>query len=82
MKIHVRYFASFKEIIGQSEEILAVPEGATVEDVQATLLARYPRLQPVIERCKCAVNRSYVPAVTVLHEQDELVFIPPIGGGR
>ncbi len=59
-----------------------VPEGATVEDVQATLLARCPRLQPVIARCKCAVNRSYVPAATVLHEQDELVFIPPIGGGR
>ncbi|HZO76144.1 MAG TPA: molybdopterin converting factor subunit 1 [Ktedonobacteraceae bacterium] len=82
MKIHLRYFASFKEIIGQSEEILMVPEGATVEDVQATLLARCPRLQPVIARCKCAVNRSYVPAATVLHEQDELVFIPPIGGGR
>ncbi len=82
MKIHLRYFASFKEIIGQSEEILTVPEGATVDDVQATLFARYPRLQPVMQRCRCAVNRSYVPAETVLHEQDELVFIPPIGGGR
>lgn len=82
MKIHVRYFASFKEIIGQGAETLTMPEGTTVHDVQAMLLARYPRLQPVMERCRCAVNRGYVPVETVLHEQDELVFIPPIGGGR
>ena len=81
MKIRIRYFASFREITGLNEEILEAQEGATIAGVRALLLARYPRLQPVMERSLCAVNRGYVGAETVLHEDDELVFIPPMGGG-
>jgi molybdopterin synthase sulfur carrier subunit len=81
MKIHLRYFASFREIVGQSEEMLTVEDGASVADVQALFLARYPRLQPVMERSACAVNHGYVPRDTTLHEGDEVVFIPPVGGG-
>jgi len=34
-----------------------------------------------MERSACAVNHGYVPADTTLHEGDEVVFIPPVGGG-
>ncbi len=81
MKIHLRYFASFREAIGQNEEVLAVHEGASVVDVRSLLLARYPQLQPIIERSACAVNHGYVPVHTTLQEGDEVVFIPPVGGG-
>lgn len=81
MKIRIRYFASFHEITGLNEEILVVQEGALVSDVRALLLARYPRLQPIMERSLCAVNQSYASVATALHENDELVFIPPMGGG-
>jgi len=81
MKIRIRYFASLREITGQNEEILMVDERASAADVRALLVARYPRLQPILERSLCAVNRGYVAAETVLHEGDELVFIPPMGGG-
>ena len=81
MKIRTCYFASLREITGHNEEILTVDEGASVADVRALLLARYPHLQPVMERSLCAVNRGYVAPETALHEGDELVFIPPMGGG-
>jgi molybdopterin synthase sulfur carrier subunit len=81
MEIRLRYFASLREITGHGEETLTVAEGARVADVQTLLQTRYPRLQSVLERCICAVNRSYVPVETVLHEHDEVVFIPPMGGG-
>ena len=81
MKIRIRYFASFREITGLNEEILTVQDGATVADVRAQLLARFPRIQSVMERSACAVNRGYIGAETVLHEDDELVFIPPMSGG-
>ena len=81
MKIHLRYFASFREIVGQSEEMLTVDDGATVSGVRALLLVRYPRLQPVMERSASAVNHGYVPQDTTLYEGDEVVFIPPVGGG-
>jgi molybdopterin synthase sulfur carrier subunit len=81
MKIRIRYFASFRETTGQSEEILIVREGANVSDVRALLLNHYPRLQPIMERSACAVNHSYVPIDSTLNEGDEVAFIPPVGGG-
>ena len=81
MKIHTRYFASFREITGQNEEVLTLHEGANVADMRTLLLTRYPRLHAIMERALCAVNHNYVPVDTVLHEGDELVFIPPVGGG-
>ena len=81
MKIHLRYFASFREIVGQNEEMLMVDDDVSVADVRALLLARYPRLQPVMERSACAVNHGYIPGDATLHEGDEVVFIPPVGGG-
>lgn len=77
----MRYFASFRETTGQNEEILIVREGANVSDVRALLLSRYPRLQSIMERSACAINHSYVSIDSTLHEGDEVVFIPPVGGG-
>jgi molybdopterin synthase sulfur carrier subunit len=81
MKIHIRYFASIREIVGQGEEALDVAEGSSVAIVRAELLARYPGLQAIMARCISAANRKYVDAETMLHDGDELVFIPPMGGG-
>ncbi|HJT58359.1 MAG TPA: molybdopterin converting factor subunit 1 [Ktedonobacteraceae bacterium] len=81
MNIRMRYFASFREITGLNEETLTLPEEADVAAVRALLLTRYPRLQAMMERSACAVNHSYVPPDTTLHDGDEVVFIPPVGGG-
>ena len=82
MNIRIRYFASLREITEKNEETLSVQEGTTVALLRDTLLARYPRLQTVMERAVCAVNHHYVSLETELHEGDEVVFIPPVGGGR
>ncbi len=79
--IHIRYFASLREQSGKHEETLTLPEGASVADARALLQTRYAGIQPLLERSLCAVNRGYVPLHSILHEGDELVFIPPMGGG-
>jgi sulfur-carrier protein len=81
MKIRLRYFASIRDIVGQSDELLTLADTARVEDVRTLLSARDPRLEPIMVRSVNAVNHRYVKAETVLHEGDELVFIPPTGGG-
>jgi molybdopterin synthase catalytic subunit len=81
MKINIRYFASLRETTGWGEETLDLPEGASIITVREELLVRYPALQPILQRCISAVNRQYVDAKTTLHDGDELVFIPPMGGG-
>ena len=81
MNIHTRYFASFRETVGKNEETLSLREGASVASLRELLLERYPGLQKVMERSVCAVNHRYVGLETVLHEGEEVVFIPPVGGG-
>lgn len=81
MNIHIRYFASLREIVGQDEEQLAVPDNSTIADIRTHVQARFPAAKAVLERSVNAVNRAYMSAETSLHEGDELVFIPPVGGG-
>jgi molybdopterin converting factor subunit 1 len=81
MHIQIRYFASLREITGEREEQLTIPDGATVANVRTMLLTRYPRLQLILERCAYALNHHYVSTEAILKEGDELVFIPPTGGG-
>ena len=81
IQIRMRYFASLREIVGAQEEILSVEEGANVARVRALLLERYPRLESALARAVCAVNHQYVSPETTLKEGDEVVFIPPVGGG-
>ncbi len=81
MNIHIRYFASLREIVGRDAETLSLAEGTQVAAIRALLLTQYPRLQPVLDRSICAVNRTYVAPETIVRDNDELVFIPPMGGG-
>ena len=81
MQIHLRYFAVLREATGREAEDLALPEGATIEDARSALAAQYPSLARVLPACAASVNRSYVTKDAALAEGDELVFIPPLGGG-
>lgn len=81
MRVQVRYFASLREAVGREDERLELPAAATVADARAALAARYPALARLLPTCAAAVNRAYVAADAPLAEGDELVFIPPVGGG-
>lgn len=81
MQIRMRYFAALREITGLHEEVLDAREQTTVADERARLLARFPGLENALARAVCAVNHRYVTPETVLKEGDEVVFIPPVGGG-
>jgi molybdopterin converting factor subunit 1 len=81
MQVHVRYFAALREKVGKDTEDLSIPAGATVGQARVTLIERYPQLASTLEGCAAAVNRAYASAETALAEGDELVFIPPLGGG-
>ena len=79
MRVQLRYFASIRETVGRREEAVEAAEGATVADVWAQLVARYSALGG--QRFRPAVNQEYVGEQTVLHDGDEVVFIPPVSGG-
>lgn len=81
MRVRIRYFASLREAAGLADETLDVPDGATAGQARALLAERRPALGAPLASCMTAINQRYVTADAPLAENDELVFIPPVGGG-
>lgn len=77
MTIKVRYFASLREKLGRTEDVLAYEELATVADVWKVVSEG----QPLPETILCAVNMEYAQARTPLRDGDEVAFFPPVTGG-
>lgn len=75
MRITTRYFATLRELRGCASEGVGLPPGTTAKEA-FTLL--FPGLPLTVAY---AVQQATVPGDTVLHEGDELAFLPPLGGG-
>ncbi len=81
MEVNVRYFAMIREIVGRSSERRAVAEGETIGGFFDGLVAEFPRLEQVKPVTLLMVNQAYVRADHILHDGDEVAFIPPVSGG-
>ncbi|MBI4574044.1 MAG: molybdopterin converting factor subunit 1 [candidate division NC10 bacterium] len=81
MKVRVRLFASAKDIVGQREVLLDLPEGTTAAGLLQRLAADHPGLRGLAPSIRLAVNREYVEGSRLLAEGDEVAFIPPVSGG-
>ena len=82
MRIHVLYFAVFRERLGRADEDLELPAGATAGDALAALERRHPPIAALRGHYRIAVNQAMTTAATVLADGDELVLIPPVAGGN
>lgn len=80
--IQARFFALYRERVGQNSLDVSVMEGATVGDLVGEVLRRYPQFAPNAKAVVVAVNREYVTHKHVLHAGDEAAFIPPVSGGQ
>ena len=82
MTVRVRAFARMRELLGESEFDLDVPEGATVADVWEALRLRKREIDKLASSTRIARNGQVVP---LLHEMvahgDEIALLPPVGGG-
>jgi molybdopterin converting factor subunit 1 len=81
MHVKLRLFASLREAASRSESRVQLREGATAEDAWQALVGEWPILAPRRASLAVAVNRSYTSFETVLQDDDEVVFIPPVSGG-
>ncbi len=80
MRVHVKFFALFREMIGVKEEWTEIPEGATVGQLWEQYASRSPRAAKL--RTAYAVNQKLVKPDQVLKDGDEVGFLPPVSGGE
>ena len=81
MRVRLLYFAVLRDIAGAGSAELDLPNGSRASDVWARLLDRHAELAGYTKPPMVAVNEEYVRPEHVLHDGDELAFIPPVAGG-
>ncbi len=81
MKVKVKLFASFREIVGAKEEDLDIAEGTTVQQLLEKYIERFPQMAKFREHIILSVNRDYGAPTRVLKAGDEVSFLPPVSGG-
>ena len=81
MKITLRYFALWRELLGREEEVREVAPGTTVGALADDVASVQPRLAALRGSTMLMVNQEYAPATTPLGDGDEVAFIPPVSGG-
>ena len=79
------YFARIRETIGQSGEVLTLPDNISTVDGLINLLrkkgAHYEAAFDNDALIRVAVNQSYVDFNHPVTTDDEVAFFPPMTGG-
>jgi MoaE-MoaD fusion protein len=78
--ITVLYFAAAREAAGRQREQLEF-DARTVADLRRLLSERHPALEPVLSRCRFAVQSELVEDDAPLPEGAEVAVVPPVSGG-
>ena len=81
MKVKVRFFALYRELVGVRETQVDLPAGSTALDVWQSFASTHPTLAPNLPHTRFAINGEYTEPDAALAEGDEVVFIPPVSGG-
>lgn len=82
LTVRVRAFARMRELLGESEFDLVVPDGATLADCWDALHARNKKVDSLASVTRIARNGR---VAALLDERvvdgDEIALLPPVGGG-
>jgi molybdopterin converting factor subunit 1 len=81
MRVHVLYFASFRDAARKDRELREIPEGSSVAELWASLQQEVPGFRAFTRMPPPAVNREHVDGSRRLADGDEVAFLPPVAGG-
>lgn len=77
----VLFFGVLKELVGKGEDCIDVPAGTTLGNVFASYSQRYETLEGRRPSILFARNQEFATADTMLADNDEVAFLPPVSGG-
>jgi len=81
--ISLKYFASLKSIAGKDEDSLEIESPITIDQLSDIISKTAPKMGEIIREKKVmiSVNQEMASADTVIHDGDEVAFLPPFSGG-
>jgi len=81
MQVRVLFFGVLKDLVGQAEDSLSLPERAILRDVLSYYEARIPQLKTLSSSIAMSINQQYARPESKLQPQDEVALLPPVSGG-
>ena len=81
MKVTIQFFSFLRQVVGQNQMTLELPETATVADALARLYQEFPRLKEAEKTTLLAVGVEFAKRTNRLHDGDVLSLMPPLQGG-
>ena len=81
--VTLKYFASLRTIAGKEEDRLDIGNETTVQKLAEILAKTTPQIGEMIQGKKIlvSVNQDVATLDTVIHDGDEVAFLPPFSGG-
>lgn len=81
MKITVQFFSFLRQLAGQNECTLELPDGSTVAGALTQLRTMFPRLQEAEKTTLMAIGVEFAAPSRKLRNGDVLSLMPPLQGG-
>jgi len=81
MKIKVRLFARYRELVGNTETNLQIQPGTTVGTLKSQIERQFPQLKSYANNLLVALNGEFADSDSVLKKGDEVALLPPFSGG-
>ena len=82
MQVRLKCFAWAREVTGEEEIAVELPEGGTGAALGARLEERFPVFAGRMESIAVSVNQEFSGDKARIRPGDEVALIPPISGGR
>ena len=81
--ITVKFFASLKAIAEKEEEQIEAQNYISMDQLSDIISKTSPKMADIIRDNKImiSVNQEMADADTVIHDGDEVAFLPPFSGG-
>ena len=81
MIVKVALFAAARDVFGEREIELDLPQSATVADLKRQLIERHPEAHDLVMRSSVSLDHEFTMDVTVVNPDCEIALIPPVSGG-
>lgn len=81
MRVRVRLFATYREIVGKGSVSWTLDSGATLGDLLEAIVGAHPRLAGHRDTMLLAVNHEFADGSVHLQDGDEVAMMPPVSGG-
>ena len=81
--ITLKYFASLKFIAEKEEDRLDIENPITLDQLSDIISKTAPKMGEMIREKKVlvSINQEMASVDTIIHDGDEVAFLPPFSGG-